>query len=153
MLGLKKVLCAAATAVVAVGMVAATATATHINVINDGTDPNSTIGPNGQHCSVDAVTPSGNYTVTLGDYVYRLRYSANCRSVWARSLNNAPKRNDMVAHRHSSPTYCASGINNGDTYTWTNQVDDAGHLSNIHVNNSGYNGCADSGAIAWTSLF
>jgi hypothetical protein len=153
MTALKHVSRAVVLTVAAVGILAATASATHIKVINDGTDPNSTIGPNGQHCSVDAVTPAGNYVVTIGDYAYRLRYSANCRSVWARSVNSAPKRNDMVAHRHSSPTYCASGINNGDTYTWTNQVDDAGHVSNIHVNNPGYNGCADSGAIAWTSLY
>ena len=151
MSALKRVAWAILMTVIAVGLLSSTAGATHAKRINDGSDPNSTTGPNGQHCSVDAVTPSGNYIITLGDYVYRLRYSANCRSVWARSLNNAPKRNDMVAHRHSSPTYCAYGIVNGGTYTWTNEVDDAGHISNIHVNNSGYNGCADSGAIAQTA--
>jgi hypothetical protein len=153
MRGVRLIVGAALLTVLAVGMLATTAGATHIKRVNDGSDPNSTVGPNGQHCSVDAVTPAGNYVVTIGDFVYRLRYSANCRSVWGRSLNNAPKRNDMVAHRHSAPTYCAYGINNGDTYTWTNEVDDAGHVANIHVNNPGYNGCADSGAIAWTSLY
>jgi hypothetical protein len=152
MSGLRRMLGATLVVIAAVGVFSATATGTHNNRINDGTDPNATVGPNGNNCSADAVTPAGNYAIVWGDWAYRLRYSANCRSVWGRSSNQAPKRNDMVTHRHS-PERCVSGIRNGDTYTWTNQVDDAGHLSNVHLNTSGYNGCAASGALDSTALY
>lgn len=133
------------------------ASATHQKIINDGTDPNSTKGPNGQNCSADAITPSGNYTITIGDYVYRLRWSLNCRSVWGRSANNAPRRNDMVAHRHTdsnSGGYCTTTRRfSGDTYTWTAQVDDRNHGSNVHINYSGYDDCVTSHAQFSTSLY
>jgi hypothetical protein len=129
------------------------AVATHINRINDGTDPNST-KYNGQNCSVDAITPSGDYTIDVGGFAYSLRYSANCRSIWGRSLNGAPRRNDMQTHRHSSPTNCTNDVFfSGSTYQWTAQLDDYEHIGNLHLNYSGWSDCSAAHAQYFTSTW
>jgi len=118
-----------------------TAVATHANRIPDFSDPNSTQGPNGNNCSADAVTPSvpgKTYTIPYGNYVYRLRYSLNCRSVWGRSVNNATNRGAMHTHRHSDGALTGSCCITGDTYAWTRQLDDAGHQSNLHLGNPAF---------------
>jgi hypothetical protein len=134
----------ATAAIVVLMMMPGTALATHNNRIPDFSDPNSTRGPNGNNCSADAITPSpaSSYTMTYGDYAYRLRYSANCRSVWGRSLNSAPRRSAMHTHRHSDGALTGSCCITGDTYAWTRQLDDAGHLSNLHLGNPAYDSTA-----------
>ncbi len=113
------------------------ASASHAPRISDYSNPDAT-AYNGQICSVDAVTPSGSYSLydaSDGSY-YRLRYSANCRSIWGRSANNASKRNGMHTHRHDVYGW-TSGIYTGATYAWTAQLDDLGHQGNLHVDNLG----------------
>jgi len=122
------------------------------NDVPDGSDPNAT-SRNGQICSASAITPTGgDYQQTINGFTYSLRYSTNCRSVWERSLNNAPRRDDMVTNRLADSNwagYCTGSADfSGDTYTWTAEVDDAGHLSRVRVDNVGEN-C--SGANTWLS--
>jgi hypothetical protein len=122
------------------------------NDVSDNSNPDST-SRNGQICSASAITPSGgDYSQQVNGWNYWLRYSTNCRSVWARSSNAAPRRSDTVTRRIPDSNwggFCTGNTHySGDTWYWTGQVDDAGHLSRVRLDNSGHD-C--SGTATWVS--
>jgi hypothetical protein len=140
-------------ALLVVMMLPGTAFGHHLaNDVPDGSDPNA-VSRNGQICSASGITPSGgDFSQTINGWNYWLRYSTNCRSVWGRSSNQAPRRTDLVTRRIPDANwsgYCTNNIHySGDTWYWTGQVDDAGHLSRVRVDNSGHD-C--SGTATWSS--
>ena len=122
------------------------------NDVPDNSNPDTT-SRNGQICSASSVPVSGgDYSQVINGWTYWLRYSTNCRSVWARSSNNATRRSDMVTKRIPDSNwggFCTGNTHfSGDTWYWTGQVDDAAHQSRVRVDNSGHD-C--SGAATWVS--
>jgi hypothetical protein len=125
------------------------------NDVPDNSDPNAT-SRNGQICSASAITPNGgvgDYSKNLNGWNYWLRYSTNCRSVWGRSSNQAPRRTDLATNRIPDSNwsgFCTGNTHySGDTWYWTGEVDDAGHFSKVRVDDSGHD-C--SGNNSWLSL-
>jgi hypothetical protein len=144
---------AAVGALFVVMMMPGTAFGHHLaNDVPDNSDPNAT-SRNGQICSASAITPTGgDYSQVINGWTYWLRYSTNCRSVWGRSSNNAPRRTDLATNRIADSNwsgFCTGNTHySGDTWYWTGEVDDAGHLSRTRVDDSGHD-C--SGSSTWLS--
>jgi hypothetical protein len=132
-----------------------TAAAHHLaGDVPDGSNPD-VIVRNNQVCSATAITPgiSGdNYYKTIGGWLYSLRYSTNCRSVWARASVDAPRRADLATFRQADSnvgSYCTNDIHyHGNTWYWTGQVDVLGHMARVRLDDLSHD-C--SGTYTWRS--
>lgn len=134
-------------------MLPSSATAHHLaNDVPDNSNPNTVIR-NGDECSAGSVIPPiSNALRTINGWTYWLRYSQNCRSIWGRSSNQAPRRSDLATNRLGDGNwsgFCTGNTHySGDTWYWTGQVDDAGHQARTRIDNVGHN-C--SGDYTWRS--
>jgi hypothetical protein len=147
----KRAFAAACTLVVL--MVPSTAPGHHLaEDVPDNSNPDSIVR-DGQVCSASGINaPITNNQKTLNGWNYWLRYSTNCRSIWGRSSNQAPRRTDLATNRKADSEwggFCTGNTHySGDTWYWTGQVDDAGHEARTRIDNSGHN-C--SGSYSWLS--